>query len=387
MTDPASTPTPPATDAVTDDASVCENCGTPLLGPHCYRCGQPVQGLVRHFGSVLGDFADTVFNWDARLPRSLWPLLVRPGWLTREYFAGRRVRYVSPVRLFVTLAIVTFFIAQLVVNIGESNIRGGGGEAFADAATVDEVIAQRDQAIAELGNAKAETANLPGASVGLDMAQDKLRDQADKRIAQLQGRDEGDERKSAGDDEIGTMQFNGWDPVSNPLRVSWFPDFANDGLNVLVGRAQGNIERMQKNPALFKDAILSAVPSTLFILLPLFALMLKVLYVFKRRLYMEHLIVALHSHAFLCMALLLVFAAMALQQWLAPEAGALHSLFNWIEAALWIWMPIYLLLMQKRVYGQGWLMTLLKYWVLGFCYFFLLSFGAAFTVLVSLVWM
>ena len=50
-------------------------------------------------------------------------------------------------------------------------------------------------------------------------------------------------------------------------------------------------------------------------------------------------------------------------------------------------MPTYLLVMQKRVYGQGWLMTLLKYCVLGVCYFVLLSLGAAFTMLASLVWM
>ena len=50
-------------------------------------------------------------------------------------------------------------------------------------------------------------------------------------------------------------------------------------------------------------------------------------------------------------------------------------------------MPLYLLLMQKRVYGQGWIMTLLKYLVLGICYLVLLSFGAAFTVLASVVWM
>ena len=49
-------------------------------------------------------------------------------------------------------------------------------------------------------------------------------------------------------------------------------------------------------------------------------------------------------------------------------------------------MPLYLLLMQKRVYAQGWTMTLLKYCVLGICYVVLLSLGVAFTMLVSLVW-
>src|SRR5690606_6928156 len=86
----------------------CEHCGVPLLREHCYACGQPVKGLVRHFSSLVGDFLDSVFDWDGRLPLTLWPLFARPGYLTAEYLAGRRVRYVSPVRLFFFLAIVTF---------------------------------------------------------------------------------------------------------------------------------------------------------------------------------------------------------------------------------------------------------------------------------------
>src|SRR3546814_12079346 len=93
---------------------------------------------------------------------------------------------------------------------------------------------------------------------------------------------------------------------------------------------------------------------------------------------MEHLLVALHSHAFLCLALLLVFLVMALQRWLPPGAGALHGMFTAIEVLLWCWMPLYLLLMQMRAYGQGWTLPFLKYSVLGFCHVVLLSLGAAF---------
>jgi hypothetical protein len=57
-----------------------------------------------------------------------------------------------------------------------------------------------------------------------------------------------------------------------------------------------------------------------------------------------------------------------------------------LEVLLFAWMPLYLLLMQKRVYAQGWTLTLLKYCVLGFCYVILLSIGVALTVLGSLVW-
>src|SRR3546814_10618370 len=118
---------------------------------------------------------------------------------------------------------------------------------------------------------------------------------------------------------------------------------------------------MRTDQEAFKNAYLGEMPATLFVLLPVFALMLKVAYVFKRRLYMEHLLVALHSHAFLCLALLLVFLVMALQRWLAPGEGALHGMFTAIEVMIWCWMPLYLMLMKKRAYGQGWTTTLLKY--------------------------
>lgn len=408
----------------------CENCGRALLGDFCYACGQPVKGLVRHFSSIIGDFADSVLNLDTRLPRTIWPLLAKPGFLTTEYFAGRRVRYVSPVRLFVFISIVTFFVAQFTVSFGDGTVKfDDGGDSISQATTVQEVEQVRDRTLAEMAEARRNVAGVPGADTGIRMGEKELRKKAQKRIEALRKA----QAKSAGssgaaaeaeaatattatagtattptsattsteattptkpttagrndDDEEFDISFNDdpWDAKTNPIAVAWLPRFANNWLNAQAGRVKGNFKRLKEDPNALKDAMLSAVPSTLFILLPLFAAMLKILYVFKRRLYMEHLIVALHSHAFLCLALLLMFVTIALQNWLAPDSGALHSLFGWIEALLWIWMPLYLLIMQKRIYAQGWPMTLIKYCVLGFCYFLLLTTGALFTMLFSLV--
>jgi hypothetical protein len=106
MTEPNATPETPAAPEPTPADKACGNCGAPLLGDHCYACGQPVKGLVRHFSSIVGDALDSVFNLDTRIFRTLGPLFAKPGHITREYFEGRRVRYVSPVRLFFFLAIV-----------------------------------------------------------------------------------------------------------------------------------------------------------------------------------------------------------------------------------------------------------------------------------------
>ena len=387
MTDDTALPiVPPAGAAPTAAGAACQNCGAVLLGEHCYACGQPVKGLVRHFGSILGDFFDTVLNIDSRVFRTLGPLLLKPGYLSNEYFEGRRVRYVSPVRLFVFLSIVTFFVAAMAVDFGDADINvNRGNDDLASATTVAEVERRRDAALAGLAEAREGAGDAPGAGIGLGAAETAVRTTADTRIRQLREAEAKGEPPPAPTHD--GLRFNElpWDAKTNPVEIRWLPGFANDGINRLVGRANANIARFQQDPNLFKDAAFSVVPTTLFVLLPLFALMLKVAYLFKRRLYMEHLIVALHSHAFLCLAVLsMVLLAMA-EDAVAGSALAVSGL-DLLEAALWIWMPLYLLLMQKRVYRQGWLMTLLKYFVLGLCYTVLISFGAAFTMLAGLVW-
>ncbi len=387
-TDTATPETPPA---VPRPGRVCDNCGRELLGEHCYYCGQPTKGLVREFSTILGDLADTVFQIDSRILRTLGPLFAKPGFLSLEYFAGHRVRFVSPVRLFVFMSLVAFLLAQwsLDINVGDGGVRVGQGEdktrdSLTQAKTVAEVEKVRAEAIKQLDDAIKENGGVPGVGPGLNVAKAQVERAADKRIDQIKSG-----KPDAPDfgDSPGDFQFNDkpWDAKSNPVAVSWLPAFANNGINRYIARASGNLKRGVKDPELIKDAFLSAVPQTLFVLLPLFAVLLKIAYVFKRRLYMEHLIVALHSHAFLCLTLALMSVLSILGDWVSPSGtGFIASALGWIEVGLGWWMPIYLLIMQKRVYRQGWLMTLLKFSVLGFAYMFLLGFGAVAALLVSL---
>ena len=368
----------------------CENCGTPLLGDYCYRCGQPIKGLVRHFSSILGDFLDSVFNIDARFPHTIWPLFAKPGFLSLEYFAGRRVRYVSPVRLFFFVSIITFFVAQLVIQFGNNAIQfddDGDGSRIGRATTVAEVEKTRDEAIAKLEASIAKVGKNSPATIGLRSAEAEVRTDAANRIRDLQAA--AAKGGPPPPPTPATFSFDdggAWDPKTHPVRVGWLPGFANDWLNAQIGRARDNVSRMGTDSSRYKDALLGAVPSTLFLLLPLFAVMLKIAYAFKRRLYMEHLIVALHSHAFLCLDLLLVFGAIALDRVVPPDSLA-DGLLRLLEVLLFGWMALYLLIMQKRVYQQGWFMTVVKYCALGFCYCILLGIGIGLTALFSLVWM
>lgn len=384
----------------------CENCGVPLLGDHCHACGQPTKGLVRHFSSVMGDFLDTVFNIDSRVLRTLGPLLVRPGWLSLEYFAGRRVRYVTPMRLFLFLSLLAFFAIQARIDVGEDEAVQIGAQKEAVAASSDamdraktaaEVEAARSDALGRLAQARKQLAGVPGGSAGiagLNVAEQQINDSARKRTqwltdaaeAKAAGKPAPAEPERARGDKSINFNVHGkpWEPVNNPVDFAWLPDFANHSLNRRFAHAREAVEGRDSERVLLR-AMFNVLPQTLIVLMPIFALMLKLAYFFKRRLFMEHLIVALHSHAFIAMALTLVMAFSGLQNWLAPAAGFWNSLLGWAIALTSVWIPVYLLLMQKRVYGQGWIMTALKFAVLGICYSVLLGLAMVTAVLVGLL--
>jgi hypothetical protein len=93
-----------------EKATTCPNCGARLTGPYCGRCGQRQVDLDRPFRDLIREGLSAFFAFDTRLLRSLWPLVARPGFLTGEFLAGRRARYVQPFKLYFALSVV-FFLA------------------------------------------------------------------------------------------------------------------------------------------------------------------------------------------------------------------------------------------------------------------------------------
>ena len=111
--------------------------------------------------------------------------------------------------------------------------------------------------------------------------------------------------------------------------------------------------------------------------IPLFAFVLKILYLRQRRFYIEHLVYALHIHAFFYIAVLLtVFSAMAANRW----APALETLLLWI---LVLAMVTQVFRSIRQVYRQGWFMTTFKFFFGGFVYFFVLISALAITAIAT----
>jgi hypothetical protein len=376
----------------------CLNCGTPLAGPWCHACGQPVKGMVRHFGSILGDVLDTLFEYDNRIWRTLAPLYFRPGRITVDFLAGRRMRYVLPFRLFFVLSVVAFLTLQLVaVPDIRMNGRDGliqQGSQFERMDSVEEVIAARDAALAELeaGAQQMEGSGIPGmaaGAAGLRSAQAAIREDAERRIAELE-RAEGEVAEAPARPPGArrpTVRFGSgepWDAETNPVRIEWLPEAANQRINRWIGRAVENTERVGKDPMRLWEAMLGLLPAVLFVLMPIFALLLKLFYLLKRRLYMEHLVVALHSHSFLFLAIL-VSLFLTWMSGLATGVPLLGSLTSMLATASLAWIPLYLLLMQRRVYAQNWALTVFKFGTIGLIYTVMIGLALAAAAIISLV--
>lgn len=380
-----------------DMPAQCENCDAPLHGPYCYDCGQSVHNPVRHAGHALEEVFESFWHLDGRVFRTLRDLLV-PGRTAAEYLAGHRQRYLPPLRLFVIMSLLAFFVGRLAIHIDDQPITPQiDVSAITGSQTVAEVERHRDRMLAGFEAGRKEAGDVvPGVNALLIASQVKIQGEAANRIAELTpGAPPASTTPPSASPvaapavppskgELFSTENENWKADLKPVQITWLPDFVNSWLTRKTILARENIERMSDRPDRWFQTLMASLPSALFVLVPVFALMLKLAYVFKRRLYLEHLAVALYSHVFLLMALTAIFALMAVSGWISAYAQWLALVFNAGIIALLVWMPLYLLLMQKRVYAQGWPMTLVKYAVIGMVYVNLLATVAGLMFVVSL---
>ena len=388
--------------------AACENCATALIGGYCHVCGQHAHSPLHHFGHALEEVFESFWHLDGRIFRTLRDLFV-PGRVAAGYLAGHRVRYVAPLRLFIILSLLTFFVGKLTLHIdSEDAIQIDTGPAksgivvgdtrvdesdFRNAKTVEEVIALRTKFLDGIAAENRQSKAGPVLSALLDFAKRKIDQKSRARMIEL-GATPAQLRMLDMPHDAAAATVAGNTAASAPVpRAASSPDPVGAGsdLGVLdrwfvrrVEKIQENAELVQKNPDELLKRFLGAVPGALFVLMPLFALCLKALYIRSGRGYLEHLVVALYSHAFMLVGLLFAFLMIGLQAihgLPAPVAGLLALTASFV---LFLLVPLYLLWMQKRVYAQNWLKTLTKYATLGLIYSFLLSMAIVYAVFAGL---
>jgi hypothetical protein len=315
----------------------CLNCGDPTPGNFCRTCGQRKVELSVSLSRMLMEALDDQFAINSALPRTMGALLGRPGHLTREYMSGRIARYIPPLRLYLVTS-VAFFLAlsflsdirnpNLDVKLGENGVRIGG----ADSARVER----------PLPAAPIPRPHPPGDSSGIRTA--------------------------------GLVALRPPEPP-RPPRMQWLNNArANTGnpvIDSVINARIAHFQRMEPREAIRQviSDFLGHIPQVMFVLLPIFAFMLKLLYLGSKRFYVEHFVFALHVHAFCFVSYLAII------------------LFRWppLAAALCTWILIYIYWAMKKNYGQGWWATGVKYLMLGSAYFAVVAMAAAVTLLASVL--
>jgi hypothetical protein len=334
----------------------CLNCNTELKGPFCYYCGQPDRNFMRFFPALLRDLMEDLLDFDSRFMRTLKPLMFKPGRLTKDFMSGRRFRYTPPMRLYIFSSIVFFLLAALLSS---------------DLITTDTVKQTTDESGVIHFSAATEEEKKQ-----VEEALDKL--PSDLR-AKIVHDAVGSDTATAEDEEdmfsAGEISFNGepWDRETNPVDIPFVPQWINDRLNDEVENSPKKAKQINENPNLFVDKLFDILPATMFVLLPIVALIFKFWYSFAKRYYVEHLIFSLHNHAFIFVCLTILLLMNETGDLLGNRGYAgLSKALEWTVIAIWAWIPIYMLIALRVVYQQNWPLTILKFGAIGISYFTLL---------------
>lgn len=281
------------------EPTVCSNCGAERTGRFCANCGQRYEHAVHSVWHFVQEATEDLTHADSRVWRTLFALLFKPGFLTREFLDGRRARYLPPIRLYLVMSVLFFLVAgwgrpsTAVVAISE-------GEG-----TNPSVQVQSPTALRELDARPGETPQ-----------------QREARVC--------------------TANYQG------PLQ-SFVMSFIHKGCH----------NYLEDGGRTVSAEFLHNLPRAMFVFLPGLALAMKLLYWRPRRYYVEHLLFFLHNHAFA----FLLFGAVGVLERLLP-AGLGKALAD----LAWLYVPFYLFVSLRRVYGQSRARTFAKLLALSLAY-------------------
>lgn len=331
-------------------SSACLNCAAPLDPGHnfCPGCGQDTGTSRVAVGDLLREAWAEFVQIDSRLMRTLAALLFRPGLLTREYLDGKRVRYLSPFKMYLVVAALFFAFASWVGGVQAERAAHDASAALAPPASVH-----------------------PKAGVAVDGG------------GRRAGRRRGAVHLAAVDG--GQMDFDGLpDTVTayETRQSSLAPAARDSGVQRFVAERAIHIRNLwRESRSGLVAAVIGYFPGMMFILLPLYALLLKLLFLRSDWLYVEHLVFSLHAHTLfflicgLSLALSLPASESLLGRW---------GLAGPMTALLWLAFAIYGYAAARRVYRQGIAKTFFKGVLLTGAYLAIVTIAVTATVLYAL---
>lgn len=298
----------------------CENCGYEFKGHFCPNCGQEIAEFNRPIGFVLYDFMGNFFAFDTRFFNSFWKLLSRPGFLTEEFFKGRRVSYSPPFRIFVFLSFVLFLLLQILSERGlNRSIRVNVDE--------DKIVAVGDSVVNQLSDSIVTEGLL------------ELKGERDRSIdfSDLNGR------------SINEVLANFAVSLEEELKTTTDKEEREEIKSFIF---------LCRNPEVVVTKFLKYLSWSFFILLPVFALLLKLFYLKRRQYFIRHLIFSIHLHSFMFFMLIIAIIL----------GYIFESIVGYVVLIGFLAVPVYFLLALKRFYGQSLGKVFLKFFGISFIY-------------------
>ncbi|MCY7409972.1 MAG: DUF3667 domain-containing protein [Chitinophagales bacterium] len=321
------------------------NCGTALNGKYCYKCGQKDEHLHEPFWKLAGHFVGDFFHFDSKFFRTIIPLIFKPGFLTKEYIAGRRAGYMKPVSLYIFMSVVFFLLFFIAAPTLVENITG----------------LKKDQAI-PLRNVLDSIKKNDNEQVGIIMDSLKTSINEDPDLTELV--EEIDTDTEA--EQNNTIHYNVGKQGNLPATIEEY----NDSINKLPAEKRPGIfsqyftrkgieaSAMDTNEFLKKwlENIFHSIPKFMFFLLPVFALILKLIYIRRKVYLVDHAIFTLHYHSFLFLLLTIVLVI------------SFCVTIPKLVLIVFLLFLIYLFLAMKNIYKQSAVKTFFKMLGLLFIY-------------------
>ncbi|MBX2944764.1 MAG: DUF3667 domain-containing protein [Cyclobacteriaceae bacterium] len=299
----------------------CLNCGAPLTGKFCSQCGQKDLPRRQAVGDLSLNFISSFFSFESKFFKTFGSLLLKPGILIREYNEGKRERYYHPARMYVFLSFLFFLVFTLIPDKEKIDLTEDGRKLSKE---------ETKTVLDTLNNIPWEKYE-PKTFAEYDSIQNT------KPIEKRDGKFERYYQKKI----ITLRQQRGW---------KYNDIWKNFG------------KSMQDN-----------IPKMIFLLLPVFALILKLLYIRRDFYYSEHLVFTVFFYDFL---------------FLAGIFGLLFSLVSWLEWInffIFLYVNFYLYKAMRRVYGQSRFKTILKFFSVIWIFFFCITFAFVINALVTLI--
>jgi hypothetical protein len=339
------------------ETAACHNCTLPTIGPFCAVCGQERDTHRRSVYGLIRDLIEDIVSFDSRILRTTMALLLEPGEIPKAFREGRTVRYMPALRLYFFVSLAFFLIlstagiaiVQFEVTAKPVTLtRDAGGNYFMPNPAYDKDDPD-SKLFKPLIPVPKERAERPGGLYDFTTTEHFF-----SRIGAYRSKLTPMQRAQIMEDNSFRVEVV---PIANPNDRAKIEKAKKLG-GAIKKNIYSGIDRLAADPAALNGPLTVWIPRVLFLLLPLYAFLLAVLYWRQRKKYyfVDHLIFSFSVHTFLFVLLIV-------------DVGLAQIMSDGLVVSLTlIALSVYILVAMKRFYEQGWIWTTVKFVTVSFVY-------------------